>query len=41
MVAPTNWQTMKITMLLKYGIINKEEVRAKLDLIEQELKQKV
>jgi hypothetical protein len=41
MATPTNWQTMKIAMLLKYGIINKEEVRAKLDLIKQELKQKV
>ncbi len=41
MAAPTNWQTMKIAMLLKYDIINKKEVRAKLDLIKQELKQKV
>jgi hypothetical protein len=32
---------MKIAMLLKYGIINKEEVKAKLDLIKKELKQKV
>jgi hypothetical protein len=32
---------MKIAMLLKYDIINKKEVRAKLDLIKQELKQKV
>jgi hypothetical protein len=30
---PTNWQTMNGTMLLKYGIIDKEEIRSKLDLI--------
>jgi hypothetical protein len=32
---------MKTSMLLKYGINDKEEVKAKLDLIKQELKQKV
>jgi hypothetical protein len=32
---------MKLAIMLKFGIINKEEVRAKLDLIKQELKQKV
>jgi len=32
---------MKIAMLLKYGIVDKEEVRAKLDQIKQEPKQKV
>jgi hypothetical protein len=32
---------MKAAMLLKYGIIDKEEVKTKLDLIKQELKQKV
>jgi hypothetical protein len=30
---------MKATMLLKYGTIDKEEVKAKLDLIKQEPKQ--
>jgi hypothetical protein len=41
MVVPTDWWTMKATMLLKYGTVDKEEVRAKLDLIKQELKQRV
>ncbi len=36
-----DWPTMKIAMLLKYGIVDKEEVRAKLDQIKQEPKQKV
>jgi hypothetical protein len=40
MVVPTDWWTMKATMLLKYGTIDKE-ARAKLDLIKQELKQRV
>jgi hypothetical protein len=30
---PTNWPTMKAAMLLEYGIVDKEEVRAKLDQI--------
>jgi hypothetical protein len=38
---PTNWQAMKVTMSLKYGTIDKKEVRAKLDLIKQEPKQHV
>ncbi len=33
--------TMKVTMLLKYGIVDKEEVQAKLDQIKQEPKQRV
>ncbi len=40
-IAPTDWQTMEVAMLLKYGTIDKEEVKAKLDLIKQEPKQKV
>jgi hypothetical protein len=40
-VARTDWWTMEATMLLKYGTIDKEEVRAKLDLIKQEPKQRV
>jgi hypothetical protein len=40
MATPTNWSTVKIVMLLKYDIINKDEIRTKLDLIKQELKQK-
>jgi ATP-dependent exoDNAse (exonuclease V) beta subunit len=36
-----DWPTMKVAMLLKYGIVDKEEVRAKLDQIKQEPKQKV
>jgi hypothetical protein len=28
-----DWETMKATMLLKYGTIDKKEVKAKLDLI--------
>jgi hypothetical protein len=31
--APMDWETMKATMLLKYGTIDKKKVRAKLDLI--------
>lgn len=38
-VAPSDWQAMKVTMLLKYGTIDKEKVRTKLDLIKQEHKQ--
>jgi len=38
---PTIWQTMKATMLLKYDITDKEEIRAKLHLIKQEPKQQV
>jgi hypothetical protein len=41
MVVPIDWWTMKVAMLLKYGTIDKEEVRAKLDMIKQELKQRV
>jgi hypothetical protein len=32
---------MKAAMLLKYGTIDKEKMRAKLDLIKQEPKQRV
>jgi hypothetical protein len=32
---------MKATMMLKYNIVDKEEVRAKLDMIKQELKQRI
>jgi hypothetical protein len=28
-----DWQAMKVAMMLKYGTINKEEIRAKLDFI--------
>jgi hypothetical protein len=31
--APMDWETMKGAMLLKYGTIDKEEVKAKHDLI--------
>jgi hypothetical protein len=41
MAVPIDWQTMKATMLLKYGTIDKEEIKAKLDLIKQEPKQRV
>jgi hypothetical protein len=34
-----DWQALKAAMLLKYGTIDKKEVRAKLDLIKQEPKQ--
>jgi hypothetical protein len=34
-IVPTNWQTMKTTMLLKYGTEDKEEIIIKLDLIKQ------
>jgi len=37
-VALSDWQAMKVTMLLKYGTIDKEKVRTKLDLIKQEHK---
>lgn len=30
-VALTNWQAMKVVMLLKYGIVDKEEIKVKLD----------
>jgi hypothetical protein len=30
-VALTNWQAMKVVMLLKYGIVDKEYIEAKLD----------
>jgi hypothetical protein len=33
-----NWQAMKGAMLLKHGMVEKEEVRTKLDLIKQEPK---
>jgi hypothetical protein len=36
-----DWPAMKVAMLLKCGIVDKEEVRAKLDQIKQEPKQKV
>ncbi len=39
-IVPTDWWTMKATMLLKYGT-NDKEVRTKLGLIKQELKQRV
>jgi hypothetical protein len=40
-IDPTNWQTMKTTMLLKYGTEDKEEIIIKLDLIKLEPKQQV
>ncbi len=36
-----DWPTMKATMIQKYGIVDKEEVSAKLDQIKQNLKQRV
>lgn len=36
-----NYHAMKATMLLKYGTIDKEKVRANLDSIKQEPKQRV
>lgn len=38
---PTNWYTMKVSMLLKCGVVDKEEISSKLDVIKQELKQQV
>jgi hypothetical protein len=32
-VTPMDWETMKATMLLKHGTIDKKEVRTKFDLI--------
>jgi hypothetical protein len=37
-IAPIDWLAMKVVMLLKYGIMDKEEVWAKLDQIKQEPK---
>jgi hypothetical protein len=36
-----DWQAMKVAMTLKYDIVNKEEIKAKLDFIKQEPKQRV
>ncbi len=41
MATPMDWQAMKVAMMLKYGIVDKEDIRAKLDFIKQEPKQKV
>jgi hypothetical protein len=38
---PTNWQAIKVVMLLKYHIMDKEEIRAKLDQVKQKPKQRV
>jgi hypothetical protein len=38
---PMDWQAMKVAMTLKYDIVNKEEIKAKLDFIKQEPKQRV
>jgi hypothetical protein len=37
-IAPIDWSTMKVVMLLKCGTMDKEEVWAKLDQIKQKLK---
>jgi hypothetical protein len=34
-----DWQVVKANMLLKYGTIDKEEIRGKLDVIKQDPKQ--
>jgi hypothetical protein len=39
--APTTWQDMKATMLLKYVFDDKENIRVKLDMIKQKPKQKL
>jgi len=38
---PTDWLSMKATMLLKYGMVDKEDIKVKLDQIKQEPKQRV
>ncbi len=38
---PTDWPSMKVAMLLKYGMVDKEYIQVKLDQIKQEPKQKV
>lgn len=40
-VTPMYWQVVKVAMMLKYGTIDKEDIRAKLDFIKKEPKQKV
>jgi hypothetical protein len=40
-MAPIAWQDMKAAMLLKYDIIDKDEVKTKLDLIKQKPKQRI
>ncbi len=40
-VIPMDWQAMKVAMMLKYGTIDKEEIKDKLDFIKQEPKHKV
>jgi hypothetical protein len=32
---PMDWWAMKVTMMLKYSTIDKEDIRAKLDFIKQ------
>jgi hypothetical protein len=39
-IVPSNWLVMKATMFLKYGTVGKEKVKAKLDQIKQEPRQK-
>jgi hypothetical protein len=36
-----NWPSIKVVMLLKYCIMDKEEIKAKLDQIKQKPKQRV
>jgi len=36
-----DWWAMKVTMMLKYGTVDKEDIITKLDFIKQEPKQKV
>ncbi len=40
-IVPTNWPSMKVAMLLKYDMVDKEDIKAKLDQMKQKPKQKV
>lgn len=40
-IVPSNWSTMKATMFLKYGMVGKEKVKAKLNQIKQKPIQKM